>query len=176
MVCNDMLEIIGRWKIGHNMQKVVEEIRQYVHTQWKLGALHGIRHWDRVYENGQKLLTPEVNSLVVELFAYLHDSCRIGDGEDLYHGVRAAEWIDTIRNTLLKSVSDEDIELLKEACRLHTTTQMTGNPTIDACFDADRLDLWRVGITPDPDRLATEKGKEIARNTNYEPFGYALDS
>ena len=39
----------------------------------------------------------------------------------------------------------------------------TGDPTIDACFDADRLDLGRVGIIPDPGRLATEKGKELAR-------------
>ena len=44
----------------------------------------------------------------------------------------------------------------------------TSNPTIDACFDSDRLDLWRVGIIPDPDRLATEKGKEIAKNTDYK--------
>ena len=52
-------------------------------------------------------------------------------------------------------------------------TSQTGNPTIDACFDSDRLDLWRVGIIPDPDRLATEKGKEIARNTDYESLiGY----
>ena len=68
----------------------------------------------------------------------------------------------------LKDVSDEEIELLKDACRLHTTEHKTGNPTIDACFDSDRLDLWRVGIIPDPDRLATEKGKEIARNTDYK--------
>ncbi len=53
-------------------------------------------------------------------------------------------------------------------CRLHTIEHKTGNPTIDACFDSDRLDLWRVGIIPDPDRLATEKGKEIARNTDYK--------
>ena len=29
-------------------------------------------------------------------------------------------------------------------------------------------DVWRVSIIPDPDRLATEKGKEIARNTDYK--------
>ena len=56
----------------------------------------------------------------------------------------------------------EDISLLKEACRLHTVADRTGNPTIDACFDADRLDLGRVGIIPDPERMATKKGKEIA--------------
>ena len=73
-----------------------------------------------------------------------------------------------MRETYLAEVSDEEMELLKEACRLHTTTHRTGNPTIDACFDADRLDLWRVGITPDPEHLATEIGKEIAQSTDYE--------
>ena len=53
------------------MQKIIEEIREYVHSQWTLGTLHGISHWDRVYENGQQLLTPDVNPLVVGLFAYL---------------------------------------------------------------------------------------------------------
>jgi uncharacterized protein len=68
----------------------------------------------------------------------------------------------------LKDVSDEEIELLQEACRLHTIEHKTDNPTIDACFDSDRLDLWRVGIIPDPAKLATERGKEIARNTDYK--------
>ena len=34
--------------------------------------------------------------------------------------------------------------------------------TMYACFDADRLDLGRVGITPDPKKMATAKGKELA--------------
>jgi len=166
----NMKDFLAEWKkeVATDIQKIVEEIRRYVHSQWTLGALHGIRHWDRVYENGQKLLTPDTNPLVIGLFAYLHDSCRIDDGEDLYHGKRAADWIETIRGTYLKDVSNEEIELLQEACRLHTTELKTGNPTIDACFDSDRLDLWRVGVIPDPDRLATEKGKEIASNTDYK--------
>lgn len=150
------------------MHKTIEIIRRYVHSQWNLGALHGIRHWDRVYENGQKLITQEVNPLVLGLFAYLHDSCRIDDGEDVYHGKRAADWIETLKNTHLKELSDEEIKLLQEACRLHTIVQSTGNPTIDACLDSDRLDLWRVGVTPDPRKMATDKGKEIATNTDYD--------
>ena len=145
------------------MQKVVEVIREFVQSRWTLGEVHGISHWDRVYQYGQKLLSQDVNPLIVALFAYLHDSCRMNDGEDIDHGKRAAHLIDTIRDSHLKTVSDEEIELLKEACRLHTTVIKTSNPTIDACFDADRLDLWRVGIIPDPGRMATEKGKEIAR-------------
>ena len=164
----NMKDFLEEWKKQIAIVQIVEDIRRYVHAQWTLGALHGIRHWDRVYENGQKLLTPDTNPLVIGLFAYLHDSCRIDDGEDLYHGKRAADWIETLRGTYLKDVSNEEIELLQEACRLHTTKLKTGNPTIDACFDSDRLDLWRVGIIPDPTRLATEKGKEIANSTYYK--------
>ena len=151
-------------------EEIVKEVREYVQSRWTLGRTHGVSHWDRVYENGRKLLTPEVNPLVVGLFAYLHDSCRKDDGGDFYHGQRAAEWIETLRGSLLKALTEEEFSLLKEACRLHTVELKTGNPTIDACFDADRLDLWRVGVIPSPDRLATEKGREIARNTNYEPL------
>ena len=164
----NMKDFLEEWKKQIAIVQIVEDIRRYVHSQWTLGALHGIRHWDRVYENGQKLLTPDTNPLVIGLLAYLHDSCRIDDGEDLYHGKRAADWIETLRGTYLKDVSNEEIELLQEACRLHTTKLKTGNPTIDACFDSDRLDLWRVGVIPDPARLATEKGKEIANSTDYK--------
>ena len=164
----NMKDFLEEWKKQIAIVQIVEDIRRYVHAQWTLGALHGIRHWDRVYEKGQKLLTPDTKPLVIGLFAYLHDSCRIDDGEDLYHGKRAADWIETLRGTYLKDVSNEEIELLQEACRLHTTKLKTGNPTIDACFDSDRLDLWRVGVIPDPARLATEKGKEIANSTDYK--------
>lgn len=154
------------------MEKVLANTRNHVRALWELGATHGVRHWDRVYENGMRLLTPEVNPLVVGLFAYLHDSCRRNDGRDPMHGPRAAKFIDTIRTSLFASVTDEEIDLLKQACRLHTCAHKTGNPTIDACFDADRLDLWRVGIIPNPKYLATEKGKEIARNTNYDDLNH----
>jgi len=37
-------------------------------------------------------------------------------------------------------------------------------PTLAVCLDADRLDLGRVGITPDPLRLSTSTAKAIAKN------------
>ena len=36
-------------------------------------------------------------------------------------------------------------------------------PTLAVCLDADRLDLGRVGITPDPLRLSTSTARDIAR-------------
>ena len=149
----------------NDFPEIVRVVRDYFHQRWTLSKTHGIEHWDRVYSNGMKLIEPGVNRLVVALFAYLHDSCRISDEEDIDHGKRASVLIDNLRSTMLKDVSDYEIALLKLACYLHTTTPNTGNPTIDACFDADRLDLWRVGITPNPNKLATEKGRKLLRET-----------
>ena len=144
----------------------IKRVREYVLTEPRERGCHGIDHWDRVYANGQLLITRKVNPLVVGLFAYLHDFCREDDGDDLQHGPRAAEFIDTVRDTLLMlSPLNLACLLVKEACRLHTVAYRTGNPTVDACFDADRLDLGRVGIIPDPARMATKKGKEIANST-----------
>ena len=80
------------------------------------------------------------------------------DGYDVEHGPRAAELIDQIRDTVLGFLDDKQIGLLKDACTFHTTCPRTGNPTIDACFDSDRLDLPRAGIIPDPTKMATKEG------------------
>ena len=97
-------------------------------------------------------------------FVYLHDKCRLDNWTDIEHGVRAADMLSTIRNTILRDFTDEEVSLLERACRYHTTEHRTGNPTIDVCFDADRLDLGRVGIVPNPKRMATEQGAYYAAN------------
>lgn len=38
------------------------------------------------------------------------------------------------------------------------------------CFDADRMDLLRVGIMPVPKRMATKHGAELVSNPDYEDF------
>ena len=137
--------------------------------KWSAG-IHGIAHSRRVYNFGTILSQKNtsiygkpVDIAVVRWFAYLHDCQRMFDGYDIEHGPRAAVFIDNIRKSYLKELSDEQIAKLKQACRLHTTEHKTGDLTIDTCFDADRLDLTRVGITPDPNRMATKGGAYMAR-------------
>lgn len=36
-------------------------------------------------------------------------------------------------------------------------------PTIGTCWDADRMDLPRVGIQPDPQKMSTQEGHDYAR-------------
>lgn len=140
----------------------IEKVKQWAVSRWMLGDLHGVSHWERVDRNGQMLATPDCDLTVVRLFAYLHDSCRVDDSYDDQHGPRAAKMIVNLRKTLLKDLTDHQFELLQTACYLHTTAHSTGDPTIDVCFDADRLDLGRVGITPDPRKMATKRGKKVA--------------
>ena len=67
-------------------------------------------------------------------------------------------------------MSNEQIAKLKRACELHTIEHRTEDVTIDTCFDADRMDLLRVGIMPDPKRMATKRGAELVSDPYYEVY------
>lgn len=150
----------------------VSEIKQFAINGWELGETHGLPHWERVkrygillslsVHNGKLSFRKGINIKVICYFAYLHDKCRLNDYADLQHGERAADMLYTIKETLLKDLNNEEFSLLEQACRLHTTTHKTGDLTIDTCFDADRLDLERVGIAPDYRKMATDYGAYYA--------------
>lgn len=149
------------------------EVRKFALNDWELGETHGLSHWQRVERNGILLSTEngtirkDVNLKVVRFFAYLHDKCRLNDWADLDHGIRSADMLPGIRETILKDFTDEEVSLLDKACRYHTTEQCTGIPTVDVCFDADRLDLGRVGVKPNPKFMATEQGAYYAANIHF---------
>ncbi|MCQ2054605.1 MAG: hypothetical protein MJY82_04860 [Fibrobacter sp.] len=128
--------------------------------------IHGIEHWHQVEFNGL-LLAPKTGADidVVRLFALFHDCRRLDDRHDAGHGPRAAEFAKLCREEKRFEIDDGRFDLLYRACDLHTSTPRTGNPTIDTCFDADRLDLGRVGFKLDPNRMATEWGAKIARKS-----------
>ncbi len=146
------------------------EVREFALNGWELGETHGLPHWQRVERNGILLsmqdgrIREDIDIQVVRYFAYLHDKCRRNNGPDWEHGSRAADLIPTIRTTILRELTNEEVGLLEKACRYHTTERRMGNPTIDVCFDADRLDLGRVGVRPNPKLMATEQGAYFAAN------------
>jgi uncharacterized protein len=120
---------------------------------------HGIAHWARVLENGLRLAQETgANVEVVQLFAILHDSQRLNEGFDPKHGPRAAAYALELRR-LLFDLPDPDFRLLHRACAGHTHERTHPDITIQTCWDADRLDLGRVGITPLPKLLCTEAAK-----------------
>jgi uncharacterized protein len=154
-----------------NMEELkfnLEELREYAIKHWNKSDIHGIEHWDNVYKNALKLKDNDINLNVLYAFAYLHDSARFNDGIDLYHGARAVENVKKLSKTILKNLNEEEIIILCHACQYHNIEDRTTNNTVNACYDADRLDLIRVNIIPDPFQMASKKGAEIATELYWE--------
>jgi uncharacterized protein len=123
-------------------------------------GIHGVAHWGRVRANGFRLAQMTgAKAQVVESFALIHDSCRIDDGHDPDHGLRAAQFAeDLVRRGVLR-LDRTELELLVTACRWHSHGAVLDDVTISTCWDADRLDLGRTGVRPDPDRLCTDAAR-----------------
>ena len=95
---------------------------------------------------------------VVEHFALINDVMRIGESLDRSHGLRAAKFAAELWGKWI-DLTEAQLELLKEACKKHSNGQITSNMTIQTCWDADRLDLGRLGIRPNPKLLGTAAAK-----------------
>ena len=122
-------------------------------------GIHGVPHWGRVLETGLRLAARTgADSVVVTLFAVFHDARRRNEGTDPDHGRRGAELASQLRPML--PVTDAQFAQLAHACTQHTDGLTEGDPTVQTCWDSDRLDLWRVGITPHDPWLCTDAARE----------------
>jgi uncharacterized protein len=113
---------------------------------------HGERHWRAVAAVGRRLVevTPGADAELVFLFALFHDARRVNEHTDPEHGARGA--------ALARELLDLDptrLDVLCDACARHNGARNSTHPTIGCCFDADRLNLPRVGIEPDAQYLST---------------------
>ena len=114
----------------------------------------------RVRRNGLELAKHTgANTRIIELFAVFHDSCRENDYRDPEHGPRGAVLAELCRDMELFVCSDDELEILQAACYGHTHERDHPDETIATCWDADRLDLPRVGIIPVPHRLCTQPAR-----------------
>lgn len=127
-----------------------------------LDGIHGQAHWARVHDKGLRLAEQTGADIeIVELFAYLHDSQRLNDGWDREHGARAARFVERLQSPLL-ALANEKLELLVYAIARHSDGLTEAHVTVQTCWDADRLDLGRIGTRPHPGRLCTATAKDPA--------------
>jgi uncharacterized protein len=127
-----------------------------------LGSIHGPHHWRRVEQNALQLAVENrADVTVVRLFAMFHDSCRENDSHDPEHGLRAARWAASLHGTAF-SIDHARLETLTEACIGHDKGYTSPDMTIGTCWDADRLELTRVGVRPDPAYMSTAAGRALA--------------
>jgi uncharacterized protein len=146
-------------------EKKLTELRVYAESVFRCNphSIHGPAHWRNV-EDTVIFIASETGADVVvgRLFAIFHDCCRLNDGSDWAHGPRAADLLRRIAGSRF-TLDVARLDLLLHAVSHHTDGTISDDPTIGACWDADRLDLGRVGITPDEILMSTQPGKEISR-------------
>ena len=125
-------------------------------------GVHGFTHWARVIENGFRIAEQTgADMKIVQLFAVFHDSRRVNETMDEAHGRRGAELAASLCGSSFH-LSESALELLMNACSYHTDGLTAADITVQTCWDADRLDLGRAGITPKPDFLCTDAARDPA--------------
>ncbi len=145
-----------------NKEAVLDYINN--HLELHTNGLHGFSHWERVERLGEFISsTNDADQEVLKLFAYTHDLGRLNDGTDPEHGLRSAKIVEDLYKRRIIKLTPEQYQKLFYACANHMVTLAHSNDvTIQACWDADRLDLWRADIEPDPQYLYTEVAKKSA--------------
>ena len=127
--------------------KLLEIIRDQFALDWD--GIHGKAHWDRVRDNGLRLAKKTgADPRVVELF------------EAAIKRVAASCGCEAIADECIADLPAESLELLVQACQGHSDGLMIGDATVVTCWDADRLDLGRVGVRPQPERLCTQAARD----------------
>jgi len=108
---------------------------------------HGTSHWRAVARTGLELCsrTPDADPRLILLFALLHDSRRVNEFADPDHGPEAARYLTTLRKEGIINLSNEDSTTLAYAMYHHDAGETSDDLTIAACWDADRLQLQRLG-------------------------------
>lgn len=134
-------------------------IRQHYRLDWD--GLHGYNHWLRVLENGLRVAEQTgADRDVVALFAFTHDMDRHSDGWDLNHGPRAAHLIKNDLQGRLIHLAEDRLARLVAAVHGHTGGRTHPDITVLTCWDADRLDIGRVGTPPNPRYLCTPAARD----------------
>jgi uncharacterized protein len=122
---------------------------------------------------------PEPARRCVEIFSLVHDLARLDDGGGNQHAIDGAMYLDEVLPAIFGPLPQEHIETIRAAIRYHSDGMtasvarecglfeaLEGPPdlvirTIGCCWDADRLDLPRVGIHPDANLMSTESWREV---------------
>ena len=143
-----LLDLLDRTLELPSKSKVVTQpYLDFLTHQYKLShnGMHGIEHWLRVLING-RLITAQngADIEVVEHFSLLHDVQRQDEYGDIQHGGRAADFAASLMGDWVHLNSTQMYQL-SEACRYHSMGRLSKDVAIQTCWDADRLDLGRVG-------------------------------
>jgi uncharacterized protein len=156
--------VMEELKPANDFEKDNVELLDLIISQFKLDidGDHGISHWRKVLDIGNYLAKEtKADIKIINFFAYLHDAKKEDDAYDSEHGRKAGVFAQELFAKKLLPLSEEQLGRLLFACQYHADGMVKKDDiTIQTCWDADRLDLWRVGVMPDKELLSTDFAKQ----------------
>lgn len=121
--------------------------------------IHGIQHLRQVaYLSGRLAYLLNLDYKTAILAGYLHDCARNNDSDGNSHAHESA-WL--AKKIIETNWSNIDIGKIFNAIYYHADGLNTDDPFIGCIWDADRLNLVRLGIIPKVELLSTEFAKRI---------------
>ena len=110
--------------------------------------LHGVEHWLAVEAAGVEIASElDADTEIASIFGLLHDARRQSSDTDPEHGARAAELAVELNGKHYK-LPNNRLNKLVDALYWHDAGLVVSDLDIMCCWAADRLQLTRVGITP----------------------------
>ena len=111
---------------------LIAHIKQEFKIDWH--GIHGANHWARVLHHGKSIgQIRKADLLVIELFGFLHDSCRLNDGRDPKHGERAAEFAHGMHGEYFQ-LQPSQLDKLCYAMQHHSGGEVSTDSTIHRLY------------------------------------------
>lgn len=153
--------LIENYLFGNHRDFLINPTWYETNLKTAIDSIHGYDHWRGVERRGHYIAERNgADKKVVSAFAFTHDIGRTSDSKEPGHGQCGA---DIIREFFVAEVFDlnaRQYEQLLQAVTEHDIeTAQSSDITVQTCWDADRLDLPRLYVFPDKNRLCTEVGK-----------------
>lgn len=147
-------------------------------------AIHGVAHWTRVHRYGlllaESLQLSDDEKMAVALFAWTHDLARTDDGGGNQHAIDGAKYVEVITQKIFDNFPDHILDIVRSAIRYHSDGMCAEEALhefpmekystfsrdeilniLGCCWDADRLDLLRLGIIPKASHMSIPYWQDV---------------
>lgn len=124
---------------------------------------HNKKHWNRVFKLSKYIRELNgIESNIFKYFAMFHDVGRTDEDYNQNHGENGSKLAIKYRKYI--NLTDEEFEKLIFACKWHTkpldtTNKFFKDKIINICWDADKLDLVRLNIKINKEKLLNNYSK-----------------
>lgn len=158
--------IRGMWQMGSKWDDVAGRLSEVLPLPDS--QIHGYEHARRVGLFAEMLArTYGADPLFAVVAAYCHDCGRLNDGEDPEHGKRSWQ---RCADSVSRLFTGAPLDQLRVAIEEHPLGMTSDVPLIAALWDADRVDLMRLGYKLESRFFSDSRAMKLAETLRVVDF------